>query len=183
MNSQNELLKRTAEPALSVDRKALRCDLARQAQVTLERVADVAIETGDPERAGLAALTLIEQLGHRLTNIELCAIIERAGELLEETHDLSAVRRLERISRQALLWTNGCPIRPDWSTFNLKEECRFVEQALVDANGSVTKAAELLGLASHQSLLYILNGRLKNLLNARTPIKPRRRRSTISKKD
>ena len=73
----------------------------------------------------------------------------------------------------------------DWSTFNLKEvqlrnECRYVEQALEEANGSVTKAAELLGLASHQSLLYMLNGRLKNRINPRTPIK-RRRRSVMPK--
>src|SRR5262245_43946615 len=111
MNSQNELLNRTGEPVLSIDRKALRCDLARKAQETIERVADVAIEACYPERAGLAALTLVEHLGHRLSNVELCAIIERAGKLLEQTHDLSAVRRLERISRQALLWTNGYPVR------------------------------------------------------------------------
>ena len=75
-------------------------------------------------------------------------------------------------------------VRPDWSTFNLKEvqlrhECHYVEQALADANGSVTKAAQLLGLASHQSLSYMLNGRLKNLVK-RPPAK--RRKSQITKK-
>ena len=75
--------------------------------------------------------------------------------------------------------------RPDWSKFNLKEvqlrhECHYVEQALADAGGSVTKAAQLLGLASHQSLSYMLNGRLKNLVK-RPPTKPRRK-SQFTKK-
>jgi hypothetical protein len=137
--------------------------------------------TADSERA-LAALRLVERLGHRLPKKQLCAEIELTGLLLESSHDLSVIRRIARINRQALLWTNSCPGRPDWSKFNLREvqlrnECHYVEQALADANGSVTKAAELLGLASHQSLLYMLNGRLKNRVR-RPPAKPRKRASS-----
>jgi hypothetical protein len=42
---------------------------------------------------------------------------------------------------------------------------------------SFTKAAALLGLPGHQSLNFILHRRHPELLNARTPIKPRRRSS------
>ena len=156
------------------------------AHLTLNRAADVAAQAGDLERAGLATVTLVEQLGHRLSNAQLCTMIECAGRFLENSRDLSATRRLQRVSSQALFWTNAYPSRPDWSTFSLREaqlrnECRYVEQALDDAGGSVTKAAQLLGLAGHQSLLFMLNGRLRHLLDARTPIKPRRRRSVIPK--
>jgi hypothetical protein len=47
--------------------------------------------------------------------------------------------------------------------------------ALEDSGGSVTKAAALLGLPGHQSLNFILHRRHPELLNSRTPIKPRRR--------
>ena len=156
-----------------------------QAHAMLDRAAEVAAQAGHPERAGLATLTLVEQLGYRLSSAQLCAAIERAGSFLETTCDLTAIRRLERVSRQALLLSHAYHRRPDWSTFNLKEvqlrnESRYVEQALEDADGSVTKAAELLGLASHQSLLFMLNGRLKKLISSRTPIK-RRRRSRMPK--
>ena len=185
------VLEECGEQSLMADALALhgvvltRMQDYEQAHATLERAAEVAAQAGDPERAGLATLTLVEQLGYRLSSTQLCAAIECAGSFLETTSDLTAIRRLERVSRQALLLSQAYPGRPDWSTFNLKEvqlrnECRYVEQALEDADGSVTKAAELLGLASHQSLLFMLNGRLKNLVSSRTPIK-RRRRSIMPK--
>jgi enamine deaminase RidA (YjgF/YER057c/UK114 family) len=64
--------------------------------------------TADSERA-LAALRLVERLGHRLPKKQLCAEIELTGLLLESSHDLSVIRRIARINRQALLWTNSCP--------------------------------------------------------------------------
>jgi CheY-like chemotaxis protein len=57
-----------------------------------------------------------------------------------------------------------------------RNECRYVELALKESHGSVTKAADLLGLPGHQSVTFILNRRCPHLLNLRTPIKPRRRR-------
>jgi CheY-like chemotaxis protein len=70
------------------------------------------------------------------------------------------------------------PTHPDWTMFSLKEvmhrhEEHFLELALKDASGRVTRAAQLLGLPGHQTLLSILT-RHKNLLKARTPATPRR---------
>lgn len=72
------------------------------------------------------------------------------------------------------------PGPPDWSSFDLEEvqqrnECRYVELALKESQGSVTKTAELLRLPGHQSVNFILNNRCQHLLNLRRPIKPRRR--------
>lgn len=152
-----------------------------QAHETLNRAAEVAEQAGDVESAGLALVTLVEQLGHRLSNEQLCVAIERAGTLLESSRDFATVRRLERVDRQALFLTNAHPGPPDWSTFDLEQvqqrnECRYVELALKESQGSITKAADLLGLPGHQSVNFILNNRCRHLLNLRTPIKPRRRR-------
>jgi DNA phosphorothioation-dependent restriction protein DptG len=53
-------------------------------------------------------------------------------------------------------------------------EARLVKQALQRAGGIVTQAARLLGV-SHQTLIYLLNHRHRNLLPERTPVIRRRR--------
>ncbi len=59
-------------------------------------------------------------------------------------------------------------------------EARFIEQALDEAKGSVTRAANLLGMR-HQTLTNLLNEKHKRLLTKRTPAKKRKR--SIIKKD
>lgn len=152
-----------------------------QSYTALNRAAEVAEQVGDRESAGLALVTLVEQLGHRLSNEQLCMAVERAGTLLETSRAFAIVRRLEKVNRQALFLTNAYPGPPDWSTFDLEQvqqriECRYVELALKDSQGSVTKAADLLSLPGHQSVNFILNNRCRHLINLRTPIKRRRRR-------
>ncbi len=56
----------------------------------------------------------------------------------------------------------------------LRYEGGLIKRALETSGGSVTRAARLLGV-THQGLAFILNGRHKSLLSARTPVKPRRR--------
>jgi tetratricopeptide (TPR) repeat protein len=56
----------------------------------------------------------------------------------------------------------------------LSYEGELIRRALQAAEGSVTRAARILGI-THQGLAFILNGRHKNLLPARKPAKPRRR--------
>jgi tetratricopeptide (TPR) repeat protein len=56
-------------------------------------------------------------------------------------------------------------------------EGQLIRQALEASDGSVTRAARILGV-THQGLAFILNGRHKSLLAARKPVK-RRRRSII----
>jgi tetratricopeptide (TPR) repeat protein len=56
----------------------------------------------------------------------------------------------------------------------LRYEGELIKRALEAAEGSVTRAARMLGV-THQGLAFILNGRQKNLLPSRKPAKPRRR--------
>ena len=60
-------------------------------------------------------------------------------------------------------------------------ENEIIRQALLTSQGSVTKAALLLGV-SHQRLIYILKSRHKDLLSVRTPAK-QRKRSIIAKRE
>lgn len=56
-----------------------------------------------------------------------------------------------------------------------KREAELIVQALALAEGSVTKASKLLGFNHHQSLISLLNGRHRNLLDKRSKIKPHRK--------
>jgi hypothetical protein len=130
--------------------------------------------------AGCAAPSLIEELADQLTDDELCFLIESARAYLADTQDAAAVNRLSECACRVLAIVHSK--RPDWNGFSLSEtlrrhEGRFIQMALEDAGGSVTKAANLLGLPGHQSLNFILTHRHPELLNARTPIKPRRRKT------
>jgi tetratricopeptide (TPR) repeat protein len=148
------------------------------ARAAFARAIEVATQAGDFEKAGLAALSLIEQLAEELPADELSATIEFASTSLRETQNAGTRNRLTECAYRALSVIHTA--RPDWSNFSLDEtlrrhEGRFVEMALEDSGGSVTKAAELLGLPGHQSLNFILNRRHPHLLAVRTPVKPRRR--------
>jgi tetratricopeptide (TPR) repeat protein len=151
-----------------------------EARETFARAIDTAEQSGHLERAGLAALALIEELSEHLTANELVSIFEHAHNFLKFTQSTTILHRLNECAGRILSVIHTA--RPDWTTFSLGEtlnrhEARFIQMALEDSGGSVTKAAALLGLPGHQSLNFILHRRHPELLNARTPIKPRRRSS------
>lgn len=149
-----------------------------EAAAAFWRAIEVGVQAGDLEKAGLAALTLVEQLAEQLSEDDLCAVVEFARDSFRDTQNSEIRNRLTQCAYRALSIIHTA--RPDWSNFSLDEtlrrhESRFVQMALEDSGGSVTKAAELLGLPGHQSLNFILNRRHPHLLAARTPVKPRRR--------
>ena len=151
-----------------------------EARNDFERAINLAEQIGDRQNAGLAALSFIEELAEQLSDDELCFLLERARTRLNGTQDPVTLNRLSGCACRVLSIIHTT--RPDWNSFSLSEtlrrhEGRFIQMALEDAGGSVTKAASLLGLPGHQSLNFILTNRHPELLNARTPIKPRRRRT------
>jgi CheY-like chemotaxis protein len=169
--------------ALTTHGKALgRLGRYQQAQVTLQRAVEVGEQAGDLEGAGQAALTMIEELGAQLSNDDLSATYERAAELLGDSQHPGILVRLNKCSRRVLHLLVSCPAPVDWTGFSLKDavrryERRFIERALGEAKGSVTRAAHLLGL-KHQTLIALMNSRHRDLLHARKPVS-RRRRSII----
>jgi len=152
----------------------------RQARSTLDRAIEVAEKAGDLESAGQAALTLIEQLGHELSNEDVCAVLKRASALLEKTQDMNTLRRLLTCAFRGFFLIHAFPEPPDWTAFEFKRvvrrfEAGLIKKALQETGGSVTRAAYLLGFGHHQTLVSLLNSRHKSLLNARRPVVRRKR--------
>ncbi len=136
------------------------------------------------EQSALALLKMIEEQGatDSLHSSEVYELYERADGLLKETQDTETLARLRVCARVVMSRLAEPGIGREG--FNMYEavhdfEARLIEQALVEARGSVTKAARLLGL-THQTLGTILNTRHKSLAGKRTPIR-RRLRSIFSK--
>jgi tetratricopeptide (TPR) repeat protein len=140
----------------------------------LKRAAQIAQDSGALTSAGLAALTLIEEHGaKRLPESELLRLYLRADDLLKATQDVEDVARLRACARSVIKRLVGAHLRD--RNFSLHGavhdlEARFIERALEEAEGSVSRAANLLGL-EHQSLIYLLETRHKRLAGKRTPAK------------
>ena len=73
-----------------------------QAHSTLQRAVEVAHQVGSVDRAGQAALTMIEELGERLTLAEMQSIYDRADELLTNSTDRGTLSRLRSCARQVM---------------------------------------------------------------------------------
>jgi tetratricopeptide (TPR) repeat protein len=70
------------------------------AQETLEEAARVAEQSGNVENAGLALLTMIEELHDRLSSSELRSCYQRADELLARSQHPETLARLRRAARR-----------------------------------------------------------------------------------
>jgi CheY-like chemotaxis protein len=100
--------------------------------------------------------------------------------LIGKTQNMATLKRLCDCARRVLLSTHVLPSSHEWTGFSFKDavrryESHLIERALRDADGMVSKAAQLLGLKHHQSLVSLLKSRHKQLLHVRTPIVPRKR--------
>ena len=158
-----------------------------RARRALERALAVAGRVGDREGAGRAALAVVEELGGQLDFGELSAAYERAADLLAGSQQPGVKERL--LSCSLLVLRRRAPEAPgptrfvpprEWKGFSLPREVRryerlIIERALKDAGGVVTRAAQLLGFKHHNSLISRINKRHTNLLQARSPVLPRKR--------
>jgi tetratricopeptide (TPR) repeat protein len=157
-----------------------------EALATLNEAIGVAAQVGDPETEGIASLTVIEELAASVSTSELRNYYSRAESALRHTQNSIIKARLGASARTLLnaeTLTPGAPAEslsaaaaPNLSLEEqvLRYEGELIKRALDTSDGSVTRAARLLGV-THQGLAFILNGRQKNLLPSRKPAKPRRR--------
>jgi len=135
-----------------------------KARAAFERAISVAEQAGDTQRAGLAALALVEELSGDLTNDELCIMTDRAKSFLAESRDIATVRRLAINTCKVLSVVRKhleLPQSVDWATFSFPDavrhyEAHFIKLALQDARGKITRAARLLRLKGHQALTALL---------------------------
>lgn len=157
-----------------------------RARALLQRAIAVAETAGDLEGAGRAHLSIIEELAPQTSPTELTSIYQSAADLVQRSQDPSVGKRLIACARK-IIETLGESVGEDreaaehsWEGFSFKEkilDCErvIIERALRDANGSVTRAARLLGFRHHQSLISLINSRHKELLKTRTAVRKRRR--------
>lgn len=146
----------------------------------LQKAVEVAELVGDTESAGQAAMTIIEECGAQLSGSLLSEIYVRADELLGESQNIANIKRLSACARQVLFSTHVSRSPHDWTGFSFRDavrryESHLIERALKDADGMVSRAAQLLGLKHHQSLVSLIKNRHQQLLHVRTPIVPRKR--------
>jgi len=152
-----------------------------QAQIVFQEAIELALRVEAQNKAGLAALTLIEEVSD-LSPATLQAAYERAREWLAEPQSKEVLSRLNqaagkfvssvRLSAEdatEILLSRGC----DFQQGILDAEREMIRQALAQANGRVTHAAALLKL-SYQGLAYIIESRHPDLRKERLPIRRRR---------
>ena len=160
------------------------------AQYTFQKAIEVAHQVGALNKAGIAALTLIEEL-EELPIDSLYAAYDRASEWLEKSQSLELLLRLNAASRKvaARLRSETTAERapfedPIEALLNkpcdlpgevMKYEGLLIRGALAKANGSLTRAASLLSM-SYQALAYIIESRQKDLVKERSPIRRRSRK-------
>jgi len=161
-----------------------RLNQPQRSQLCFKRAIGVAQQVGATNQAGMASLTMMEQV--ELSCDELQAAFIRARQWLAECQSKALLLRLieaadkvvsclgSNLSADAaneILLTKS----PHLQQAVLEYERRLIKEALAKVNGSVTYAASLLGL-SHQGLAYVIESRHKELLKERSPIKRRRLR-------
>jgi transcriptional regulator with GAF, ATPase, and Fis domain len=143
---------------------------------------EVAHQVGALNKAGLAALTLIEEIDE-LPPEFADQVYDRATEWLGGSQSQELLQRVISASKkirvsvrgelnpedatEAILKTSG-----DLPSKVLEFEGILIRQALAKVDGRLTQAASLLGM-SYQALAYILEGRQKDLLKERSPIRRR----------
>lgn len=171
------------------------------AQVAFERAAETLLHAGNAEGAGSAHLSAVQELCGRLPAGDLLKSYERADALLGDAERVETLGRLRLAARAVLgafrrdgLRTESARGRaPDEDPqalregFSLKEEVRrleahYIELALKESGGRVSRAAKLLGFDDHGSLNALLKHKHPQLLSARLPRVPRRR-SILKRRD
>lgn len=130
----------------------------------------VAKNAGALSNAGRAAVSMIEEHSKRLSDAELFRLYQRADQLLASTQDAEDIARLRACARIVVKKLYGSELDEYFTLPEtvLEYEARFVELALMEEGGSITRAALRLGIP-HQNLSFMLKTRHKNLRSKRKP--------------
>lgn len=158
-----------------------------RAQFTFQKAIEVSHQAGALNVAGLAALTLIEEVDNLPPEI-LSTAYEQAKEWLAPCQSENIELRLRAAKKKLTLQSRASSktvSRPE-ILFNkqhhlpkevLNFERGLIKDTLTNVNGSITHAARLLGV-SYQRLAYIIETRHRDLLKERSPVRRRSRKGT-----
>ena len=156
------------------------------ARKAFNRASDVATMAGDSHLAAVAQLTMIEELAEVLSRDEVLTAYRSADQYLGDRASQSHLERLRvcgRIVMEKIENLDNAQAELIGGTLEEEvlhfEACR-IRRALEQENGSVTRAARVLGL-THQGLIHILEGRHSKTLGGVRKQK-RVRRKSLGKK-
>jgi tetratricopeptide (TPR) repeat protein len=155
---------------------------SEQAQFTLQRAVNTAHQVGALNKAGMASLTLIEEIEGLSPDVREQAY-DRSSEWLATSQSQEVLQRVIAVSKKIRVnpsaemqsedATQPLPnIKVDLNQEKLKTERELIRQALAKVGGRLTRAASLLGM-TYQGLAYIIEKRHSDLLKDRTPIRRR----------
>ena len=139
---------------------------------TFRQAITVGEESGAIFNAGVAAVSMMEEL--TLSDRSLYRAYQIADEYLSKTQDEEVMTRLRYCAHRVVKQLNGPHLEQDFSLPGVLRvlEGKFIEEALIEADGRITRAAKLLGV-SHQALHGIILTRHQQLLSKRTPVQKR----------
>lgn len=167
-----------------------RMDETERAQFIFQQAIEIAHQAGSLNRAGLAALTMIEEIETLPRDVQSSAYAQ-AREWLESSDSPDIKPRLRAVAKKI----DGARMkvkadvgevlfnkRLDLAEEVLKFERGLISQALVKVNGKVTHAAKLLGVG-YQTLAHMIEKKHPDLLKKRTPVRrrPRKKRGKAKK--
>lgn len=155
----------------------------------LQQAIKIAHEADALNKAGLAALTLIEEV-ETLTPATLQAAYQQAREWLSEVQSQEVLLRLNSAAGKLATSLRGemsrdvaidMLLKPgDLDTKLLEYERELIKRALAQSEGKVTHAAPLLG-KSYQGLAHMIETKHPDLITVRTPVRRRGSRKQQSK--
>lgn len=174
-----------AEALITLGIALARLGQTERAQYTFQKAIEVAHQVGAFNRAGVAALTMIEEIDQLPPDI-LAGAYEQAGEWLSTSQSQDISLRYKAARKKVALELRSAPKGEGAADvlFNkrchlgeevLKFERGLIKDTLAKVNGSVTHAAKLLGI-SYQGLAYLIESRHKDLLKERSPVRRRSRK-------
>lgn len=197
--AQAELIARSA--ARSFERAGRQCFLAealmnqgialarmrepQRARFIFQQAIEIAHQAGSLNRAGLAALTMIEEIDILPSEVQAVAY-EQAQEWLASSQSSDVKPRLKAARKKLAAPRQSEPQsvdvrnvlfnkRHDLQAEVLKFEHDLISETLTKVNGKVTQAAKLLGVG-YQTLAHMIERKHPDLLKKRTPVRRRKQR-------
>ena len=156
------------------------------ARKSFQRASGVSAAAGETHLAAEAQLRMMEEMGSELSRAELLAAYSKSDQYVGN--------RASQLEQERLRLCGNVIIDNIKSLYSIEDEliggtlaeevnhfeARLIARALEQENGSVTRAARLLGL-THQGLSDILDGRQKKTLGGARKEKRVRRKSMTKK--
>ena len=201
--AEAELIARTA--ARSFERAGRQCFFAEtlinqgialarmreheRAQFIFQQAIEIAHQAGSLNRAGLAALTMIEEIDTLPREVQSVAY-SQAREWLATSDSPDVKPRLKAVAKKidgagSMTKTPNAHELLFNKRLNLTEEVLkfehdLISETLIKVNGKVTLAAEFLGVG-YQTLAHMIEKKHPDLLKQRTPVRRRPRRKKASR--